>query len=157
MSGPKRNLAERFWLRVEKRGADECWLFTGKLTAGGYGKIGDGSCRHITAHRASYQVNVGPIPEGMFVLHRCDVRRCVNPAHLYLGTHADNMRDMTERGRKYITHGERSSSAKLNEEQVKAMRARCAAGEEQKALASEYGVSRALVCLIVNRKVWVRA
>lgn len=90
-----------------------CWLWPGPLSRYGYGKARRAG-KQCPAHRESYREENGEIPDGMFVLHRCDVRCCVNPTHLYLGTHADNMRDMSMRFR----HG----LGKLNREQVVAIR-----------------------------------
>lgn len=75
--------------------ANGCWLWQGRRTWKGYGCIGSESNR---AHRIYFQRFVGSIPSGMQVLHRCDVKHCVNPKHLYLGTHADNMKDASNRG-----------------------------------------------------------
>lgn len=93
-------LQERFWPKVEVRGLDECWLWTGSLDSGGYGQIGikDGE-RPGRAHRLAYEWANGPIPPGKQVNHTCDVRSCVNPSHLYAGTAKDNTRDAIERGR----------------------------------------------------------
>lgn len=75
-----------------------CWLWTGALNNMGYGMLMVNGKR-VLAHRASYEVNVGPIPEGLFALHECDTPSCVNPNHITLGTQTDNMRQASQRGR----------------------------------------------------------
>jgi len=88
--------AARFEAHVDKSG--DCWKWTGPLSDGGYGKFSCGQVKR-RAHRVAYEMYVGPIPDGMHVLHRCDNPPCVNPTHLFLGTHLDNMRDMEAKGR----------------------------------------------------------
>lgn len=98
------SVLKRFWSYVFK--TEECWLWLGPRTRG-YGALAvplgsHGASRrsnHIAAHRFSFLLHVGPIPDGLFILHRCDVKTCVNPTHLWPGTHADNMRDMAAKGR----------------------------------------------------------
>lgn len=93
---------ERYIERVSESG---CWLWLGKMDSGGYGVIRKGPAkeqRSYRAHRLFYEEYVGPIPEGLWVLHRCDVRCCVNPNHLFLGTRADNMNDMYAKGRRNV-------------------------------------------------------
>lgn len=92
-SKPKVSDAERFWPSVQKR-SEGCWLWTAGRIGNGYGIF-----RRKLVHRVSWTLTNGPIPEGMFVCHHCDTPLCVNPAHLFLGTHQDNMRDMRQKGR----------------------------------------------------------
>lgn len=86
------SLEERFWARVEKRGPEECWLWTGPLNRSGYGGIGVRGARNVGAHRVAYELLVGSIPEGLHIDHLCRVRHCVNPAHLEPVTAQENMR-----------------------------------------------------------------
>src|SRR5262245_20642397 len=97
----------RFWAKVHK--TDTCWLWTGS-THRGYGQLSSPSGRGhapLRAPRVSWEIHYGPIPEGLWVLHRCDVRGCVRPDHLWLGTRQDNIADMVAKGRS--ARGERSA------------------------------------------------
>lgn len=89
---------DRVMARVEQDVDTGCWLFTGSLNAGGYGRIRDGE-EMTVAHRVTYRAFRGPIPDGLWVLHSCDRPNCVNPAHLWLGTAADNIADREAKGR----------------------------------------------------------
>ena len=101
---PKKvNASDRFFEKVEKSG--ECWLWVGALNSRGYGSFGFEG-RRLGAHRFSYELHKGEIPEGMFVCHSCDVRNCVNPDHLWLGDNADNMKDMYQKERRVHVRSE---------------------------------------------------
>lgn len=113
---------------------DECWEWTGSHNEKGYGTLWAG--RHIKAHRLSFELFQSPIPAGLHVMHSCDNRGCVNPAHLSLGTNADNLHDAESRGR--IRRGERHPNAKFTNDQV--LDIYCGT-KTTKFLAKLYGVS----------------
>jgi hypothetical protein len=170
---------ERFWSKVDTSG--DCWLFMGACTAAGYGEVTVAG-RLWYAHRFAYTITYGPIPDGLFVCHRCDTPPCVRPAHLFAGTHSDNMRDMLAKGRqagpetrargdrngrrlhpeRYTTivipppkPGEANPGAKLTTEQVMEIRRAYASGEaNQRQLGDRYGVSQVKISQIILRKSW---
>ena len=109
----RRSLKDRFWSHVKKGKQDECWLWLGPLDHYGYGKINRGGWhgKTLKAHRVSWEFANGLIPSGMCVLHHCDNPRCVNPAHLFLGTHGDNARDRERKHRG--NHGKLSKQKAL--------------------------------------------
>jgi hypothetical protein len=148
------DLAQRLDRRLDKSG--ECWVWTGYCQSrGGYGRIGVGNRKMEGTHRVAWELANGPIPPGMMVLHSCDVPACCNPAHLHLGTAADNTREMLERGRAADRRGERAGRAKLTEAQVLEIRERYAAGNTSyRKLAPEYGVSYMSIQHAVRRITW---
>lgn len=130
-----------------------CWLWDGRLTDRGYGASG----RRGKAHRRAWEIFRGPIPSGQCVCHACDVRPCVNPAHLFLGTHADNNRDAARKGRTVNPRGELHGRSKLTAEQVAAIRSEYRPGVRGlgfKALGGRYGVSHTTVERIVAGRLW---
>jgi hypothetical protein len=113
--------AEQFWQKVNVGAADECWHWLGRRDAFGYGCVG-WQGKKCVAHRVAFELCNGPIPDGQIVRHACDVARCVNPAHLRLGTHLDNAHDRDSRGRHWVRHGEQHYVAKLTVAQVREIR-----------------------------------
>lgn len=126
------SLEERFWPKVAIRGRDVCWRWLAATDGHGYGAISaQGERRTLQAHRVSYELANGPIPAGLHVLHRCDNPACVNPSHLFLGTHAENMSDMAVKGR----IGRRT---KLSPETIRSI---CVASGSIRSIARRFGVS----------------
>lgn len=149
-----RPLIDRFFEGVGKKTPEGCILWGRSLKAGWHGQIGKGKRGRgmLVASRVSFEIFIGPIPEGMSVLHRCDNPACINPVHLFLGTQKDNMQDMWSKGRGSL--GEKHYLAKITADDVRAIRRRADEGEEQKSLAKEFNISKANVCLIVSRSRW---
>lgn len=185
---PRRTLAARLWAKVDKAGpvhpvlGTACWLWTGNADAYGYGVLRqtDGRTK-LKTHRVAYELAHGSIPPGQGVLHKCDVRRCVNPAHLFLGANADNVADMIAKGRQshgethsaalrralprgdahpyrrnpdLIRRGESHPGARLTEVAVRAIRTAGASGGAIPSLAAQYGVSRRCIRDVLNRRRW---
>ena len=136
-----RTVEERFWEKVDKSGA--CWEWTAGKNSDGYGQIKIKG-RQIKAHRLSWELHSTPIPDGMQCLHRCDNPACVNPKHLFLGTHKDNMVDkkIKERGLKKLNHADVTN--------IKAIYKYTAATQDQ--LAGLYKVSQSLVSMIIHEQ-----
>lgn len=136
----------------DSAGPDACWPWTGPMFVTGYGQVSVQG-RPEYGHRLAYQVHRGTIPAGRVVRHRCDNPRCVNPAHLVLGSKADNSRDMVNRGRS--CRGPKAHSVVLTEAQVREIRTRYRPRVvTQTTLANEYGVSRANISAIVCGRSW---
>ncbi len=142
---------ERFWDKVMKDPNSGCWLWTGSLGGHGYGQIAkDG--RPQTTHRVSYEIACGEIPAGKWVLHKCDIRSCVNPDHLFLGTASDNNWDKVSKGRSNSVRGERAGRAKLTEEDVRTIRGLKWMNASE--IGRLYGIASGNISCILRRKSW---
>ncbi len=135
---PTRSMEERFWEKVEKRGPDECWHWTAAHDQHGYGQLNlcDSKGRRMKAHRVAYELHYGPIPEGLEICHHCDNPSCVNPVHLFAGSHRDNMHDAMDKGRnskppRNGVRGERHGHATFTDQEVIDLRREFAALQEK--------------------------
>jgi HNH endonuclease len=157
-------LAARFWAKVDRSGGpDACWPWTASVfkDRGGYGKFQAGASRAtarvVYAHRFAYELAVGSVPDHLLVCHTCDNPPCVNPAHLFPGTHLDNMQDCVAKGR-HVTpprlRGEAHPGARVNKAIVMEVRERYVSGERGAHIARALGLSRSLVYDIINRRTW---
>lgn len=146
-------LQERFDQKYMPEPMSGCWLWVGCGMGAGYGSIWDPDRgEKIGAHVASYRLHCGEIPDGLVVRHRCDVRCCVNPEHLELGSRLDNQSDMVVRGRS--TRGTKNPMARLSPADVQTIRRRLAAGELQRSIADAFDINQSLVSQIATKKVW---
>ena len=144
--------AERFELGYIPEPNSGCWLWVGTVRGSGRNSEVDRPVMRVKGKRTfashvAWRLNNAPVPNGLSVLHRCDNPMCVNPAHLFLGTHFDNMRDMAAKGR--------AGAGKLTIDQVRLIRqTHKTLGKTHGELAKQFGVSRVSVTNIINRKVW---
>jgi hypothetical protein len=131
---------------------NECWLWNGYLDKDGYGTFAVTHKHTKKAHRYSYELNVGPIPQGLCVCHRCDTPSCVRPGHLFVGTMTDNDADRDSKGRQ--AKGESSGTSRFTNEQIRDMRNLRAQGLTQQAIAELFNTAQPVVSRIVLMKAW---
>lgn len=158
MGYPATPVAARFEVKYVVVPFSGCWIWTDALDKDGYGRLQLPGKRSIKAHRASYELHIGPVPKDKIVCHHCDVRCCVNPNHLYAGDCKDNVQDCIRRGR-YVAGGkphlgERNGRAKLTETQAREIRQRADSGENRTSLAAEFHLNISAVDRIANRRSW---
>ena len=155
-------LSERLWRSVDKNGPvmsgmdSQCWVWTLKSkTSAGYGLIGAQGGRRggvIRTHRASWEVTHGTIPNGLWVLHKCDNPPCVRPEHLFLGDRKANVDDMMAKGRAARNCGEKNPRHKLTDAQREEVRALHAEGIGYRRLSRKFGLSKRSIAYIVTGK-----
>ncbi|GAG00515.1 unnamed protein product, partial [marine sediment metagenome] len=142
------SLEKKFWRHVDKRNHDECWPWTGPLRGKGYGHINHMSSMNLSAHRVSWILHNGFVPEGKLVLHRCDNPACVNPSHLYIGTYSDNNMD-----REYRNPGTSGRPSTIGARNTQLIIDFYKSGKfKQTQLSKIFGISRAQVSRICTGK-----
>lgn len=148
----KTTVENRFWCKVNSSDDESCWPWVaGVSKSTGYGQFQmNGAAR--PAHRVAYELTSGEIPDDLFVCHACDNKLCCNPAHLWLGTHAENMADMVAKGRQLC--GEKNPNARLSRSDVCDIRDMPAYGFTQQQIADMFGVSQSHVSRIILREKW---
>lgn len=142
---------ERFWKHVNKKSIYECWNWTGVHTDG-YGQIKINK-KLVLSHRFSWGLHFGKIPKGLYILHHCDNRECVNPSHLFLGTQKDNIHDMILKNRQNDNRGENNGNHKLTSVQVKQIR-HIKDRFSRKEIAKMFDVNEITIADIHKNKTW---
>ena len=149
----KNTVLDRFWSKVLVLESDSCWEWKAVKTKEGYGKFFLHHSVSVLSHRFSYEVYNSPIPDGMFVCHKCDNPSCVNPNHLFLGTRNDNSQDMVNKGRSL--KGERNPKSKLTVDDVKQIRIMLKENKiPQQQIAQMFGVKQPAISFIKTEKYW---
>jgi hypothetical protein len=151
--GLSNKVRARFWAKVDRGATDVCWAWGACLDHKGYGMFRLRN-RMPHAHRIAWMLTRGAIPDGLQVLHKCDNRVCCNPAHLFLGTNAQNVADRVAKGRSNRPRGTRNPKAKLDELGVREIRRRLLAGDARSAIARAHGVSKRTVWSIHKGETW---
>lgn len=157
---PRKTLDERFWEKVDCRGAGDCWEWQASRGRQGYGFFWNGSYMEA-AHRVAYRLEVGPLPRGQVgargtvVCHRCDNPACCNPAHLFAGTQSTNVADMHRKGRSPDVSGGENPRSRLSAADVAQIRTEYTGGYgEIAALARRFGLSHGAMSHIVHGRSW---
>ena len=130
---------------------EECWIWAKSPNGRGYGNVHVNG-KTISAHRLSYELFKGPIPDGLYVCHTCDNKRCVNPNHLFIGTQKDNLQDASRKG--IMNFGEKNGQAKLTVNQVREIKKKLLSGQSQVELAKEYKVTKGNIAHIARGRTW---
>lgn len=155
---PKSTVEERFWAKVPSRASNVCWPWSGSRGLYGYGVMSK-TCRgksgsvHM-AHRLSWEIHFGEIPEGMCICHKCDNPPCVNPKHLFLGTKADNAQDRNAKGRHTNQSGEHNGHARLCRQDIDRIIRLLELGRPQSEIAAMFGVKQPHISRILRGAAW---
>jgi hypothetical protein len=150
---------ERFWAKVDVRGADECWPWLGSKAGSGYGELRlERSRRKKVASVIAFELENGPVPDGLLVCHTCDNPPCCNARHLFAGTHKDNAADASAKGRLKLSvrsqKGVENGNSRLTEDNVRHIRALIAEGQNNTAIGRVFGVTNSVISMIRLGKSW---
>jgi hypothetical protein len=149
----KNPVEKRFWSKINKDTESGCYEWKGNLDKNEYGRF-KVNYKDVRAHRFSYELHHGEIPEGMLVLHSCDNPKCVNPNHLSIGTHKENMLDRNNKNRQYKPKGSLHHNSKLTEEKVLIIKSKLISGEKEVDIAKEFNVSKRTIEHIKSGYSW---
>lgn len=152
MARPREDYVKRFWSFVDKQ--EGCWEWTGSLFKQGYGQFSYNR-KNTKAHRISYLIHFGELPADLLVCHKCDNRKCVNPQHLFLGTHYDNVQDQISKNRRHDVTGEKNGKSKMTIESVLELVRIVGSGQmSQNEAAKYFGISQGVISGIMLGKRW---
>lgn len=148
-------ILKSFWNKIENlsfHSDEDCWNWTASVNEGGYGQLGFLGRPYIS-HRLSYVLYKGRIPKDLFVLHKCDNRRCVNPSHLFIGTAGDNNRDCIAKGRNYVRNNiGKPGARKFNESNIKEIFELFKGGKTHQEIADKFRIGRSSITKILNKQ-----
>jgi hypothetical protein len=144
------SIDEKFWLNVDKKSDNECWEWTGPIQPNGYGQI-NYNYKKKYVHRVSYEIHFGKIYDNLLVCHSCDNRKCVNPKHLFLGTHLDNSHDMVSKGRAV---NPTKWAAKITFKDAENIRELNSIGFHVDFLSTRYELTRSTIRNIIAERIW---
>ena len=148
------SLPERFWSKVDIRGEDECWNWRAGMSQQGYGSVKI-KRKNTQAHKVAFLLGGGVLTQQKpWVLHKCDNPSCCNPAHLFAGNVADNVKDMCQKERNKWVVGERHGLSKLKKDDVLEIRSLNASGIAYQSLATRFGVSKNAIWCVCTRRTW---
>jgi hypothetical protein len=155
-----KTLDQRFHEKVHYEPMTGCWLWGGAIGDTGYGTLmegGKGGGRTVRAHVVAWRIHRGPVPVGLYVCHKCDVRWCVNPDHLFVGTALDNNRDKMRKGRCRTQVGSERRTAKLDDAAARDIVARYGRREPLRSIARHYGIAMGTVTHLLTGRSWSHA
>lgn len=158
MKAKSQTMNERFWSKVNIKSNKECWDWRAYIKPTGYGQFTVHHGKYVNASRIAYILTHGEISDSLEVCHSCDNPKCVNPRHLFLGSHKDNMQDMVNKGRGKLPptlYGKYNSSSKLSKSKVKKIFEMKDKGKSLRYIGNKFGVTKQAIWSIIHKKNWI--